>query len=69
MDNDVGPEALRCEELRLIKTFLRITDSSKRQRILDLVEQLAENAAADAAVSAPAKLPSAEECKDVPRPD
>jgi hypothetical protein len=64
--DDAGLEMLRREELRLIKTFLRITDSSKRRRILDLVEQLAENAAVDAAESGPANTPAAEECRDTP---
>lgn len=69
MDDDAGLEMLRRQGLRLIKTFLRITDSSKRRRILDLAEQLAENAAFDAPQSGPAKTPTIEDCKDSPGPD
>jgi hypothetical protein len=49
MDDDVAFDVRRREELRLIKTFLGITDPGKRQRILKLAEQLADEVAPDAA--------------------
>ncbi|PIT06559.1 hypothetical protein TSA1_36615 [Bradyrhizobium nitroreducens] len=50
--NDGGaPDPRRYEELRLIRAFLRLTNPG-RQRILDLVERLAEDA--EFAVAAPA---------------
>ncbi|MCP3386364.1 hypothetical protein NLM31_38880 [Bradyrhizobium sp. CCGUVB4N] len=53
-------EGERRQELRLIKAFLSITDARKRQRILNLAEQLADDAASDTAALAPA---------DVSKPD
>lgn len=46
MNDDVVPEARSCESLRLIKAFLRLTDPGRRGRVLDLAEQLAEDAGA-----------------------
>lgn len=66
MDDEVGSEMLRRQELRLIKTFLGIRDSSKRQRILNLVEQLADDASSEAAGLGVAKAPAAETCTDGP---
>lgn len=49
------------EELRLIRAFLRLTDPGRRQKILNLVEQLAEDtefaAAGPAFVAADASAP------------
>jgi hypothetical protein len=44
MNDDVVPEARAGESLRLIKAFLRLTDPRGRGRVLDLAEQLAEDA-------------------------
>jgi hypothetical protein len=66
MDDDAEGEMLRGQALRLIKTFLRITDSRKKKQVLDLAEQLAENAASAAAESDPAKTPPVEEYEDSP---
>ena len=66
MDDDVGLEMLRRQELHLIKTFLRIADSGKRRRILDLAEQLAEEAALGAAEPGPTAASIADERKDIP---
>jgi hypothetical protein len=66
MDDDVGSEMLRRQELRLIKTFLRIKDSSERRRILDLVEQLADDASSGAAGPGAAKDPAVEKGAEVP---
>jgi hypothetical protein len=52
--------------LRLIKTFLSIKDSSKRQRILNLAEQLADDASSEAAGLGAAKAPDVETYTDVP---
>lgn len=41
MNDDSEFAMLRRQELGLIRAFLSIADSSKRQRILDLAEQLA----------------------------
>jgi hypothetical protein len=65
MDDDVGVELQRRQELHLIRTFLRISDSGKRQRVLDLAEQLAEEAAFDAAEPGPAKAPTVDERKEI----
>ncbi|KYK49444.1 hypothetical protein A1D31_24295 [Bradyrhizobium liaoningense] len=51
MNDDVVPEARACELLRLIKAFLRLTDPGRRGRVLDLAEQLAEDAGAATAGS------------------
>jgi hypothetical protein len=48
MDEDVG-DVRRREELRLIELFLRIADPGKRQSILKRAEQLADEAASEAA--------------------
>ena len=48
MDEDVG-DVRRREELRLIELFLRIADPGKRQSILKRCEQLADEAASEAA--------------------
>ena len=44
MNDDLVPEARSCESLRLIKVFLRLADPGRRGRVLDLAEQLAEEA-------------------------
>jgi hypothetical protein len=49
MDDDVVLDMRRRGELRLVKTFLSITDPGKRQRILKLAEQLADDASSEAA--------------------
>ena len=45
MDDDVASDRRRREELGLIKAFLGIRDPDKRRRILELAEQLADQAA------------------------
>lgn len=52
VNDGVAPDPRRYEELRLIRAFLRLTDPGRRQRILELVEQLAEDA--ELAAAAPA---------------
>jgi hypothetical protein len=49
MDGDVVSDVRGREELELIKAFLGITDPGRRQRILELAEQLADEATPDAA--------------------
>ncbi|QPF95386.1 hypothetical protein IC761_31790 [Bradyrhizobium commune] len=49
MEDGIESDMWRREELRLIKTFIGITDPRKRQRILELAEQLADEASSDAA--------------------
>ena len=49
MDDNVVSDMRRREELELIKAFLGIADPSKRQRILKFAEQLADDAASEAA--------------------
>ena len=44
VNDDAVPSARHCEELRLIRAFLRLTDSGRRQRVLELAEQLAQDA-------------------------
>jgi hypothetical protein len=68
MDDKVVSDMLRREELWLIRSFLSITDPSKRQRVLELAEQLAEDAASDPAGLAFASIEAspAETPKDVP---
>ena len=48
-NDDVVPEAGRYEALRLIKAFLRLTDPGRRERVLELTEQLAAEAVSAAA--------------------
>ena len=62
MDDEVE----RRQEVRLIKTFLSITDPRKRQRILNLAEQLVDDAASDAAGPAAAEISNSEGCGDAP---
>ncbi|WP_426611549.1 hypothetical protein [Bradyrhizobium sp. McL0616] len=68
MDDDVGFDRQRGEELWLIKAFLSITDSGKREKILELAEQLADEASSDPPIltftSAEASV--AEPSSDVP---
>ncbi|MBR0965138.1 hypothetical protein JQ554_10050 [Bradyrhizobium diazoefficiens] len=45
MNDDEVFDVQRREELRLIKMFLGIKDAARRQRILALAEQLADDAA------------------------
>lgn len=52
MNDGGGPDAGPCEELRLIRAFLRLTDPGRRQRVLQLAEQLAEEAGLAAAAPA-----------------
>ena len=68
MDDNAVSDVLRREELWLIRSFLSITDPSKRQRVLKLAEQLAEDAASDPAGLAFASIEAspAETPKDVP---
>ncbi len=68
MDDNAVSDMLRREELWLIKSFLSITDPGKRQRVLKLAEQLAEDAASDPAGLAFASIEAspAETPKDVP---
>ncbi|MGY4379916.1 hypothetical protein ACVWZ3_007555 [Bradyrhizobium sp. i1.3.6] len=49
MDDDVASDRRRREELGLIKAFLGIRDPSRRQRILELAEELADHAASETA--------------------
>ncbi len=49
INGKVASDMRRREELELIKAFLGITDPSKRQRILELAERLADDAASEAA--------------------
>jgi hypothetical protein len=60
MDDEVE----RRQELRLIKAFLSIRDARKRQRVLNLAEQLADDAASDTAGLAPAEVSNADGCGD-----
>ncbi|MDN3276755.1 hypothetical protein QWJ07_21005 [Frankia sp. RB7] len=68
LDDNVVSDMLRREELWLIKSFLSITDPGKRQRVLKLAEQLAQDAASDPAGLAFASVEAspAEMPKDVP---
>jgi hypothetical protein len=61
MDDDSEFEALRRQELSLLRAFLGIADSSKRQRVLDLAEQLA-----NAPKLGSAKVVSMDERQDAP---
>nr|AWL99240.1 hypothetical protein CIT40_03885 [Bradyrhizobium amphicarpaeae] len=59
MNDDVVRDARGCEELRLIRAFLRLRDPGRRQRVLELAEQLAEEAGSAATGPAvPAHHPS-----------
>nr|QDP23927.1 hypothetical protein FNV92_17990 [Bradyrhizobium cosmicum] len=49
MDDDAISDRPRREALQLIKAFLGITDPGKRQRVLRLAEQLADDASYEAA--------------------
>jgi len=60
MDDEVE----RRQELRLIRAFLSITDPRKRQRILNLAEQLADDAASDTAGLAAAEVSNSDGCGD-----
>jgi hypothetical protein len=68
MEDDPGSDMRRREELRLIKAFLGIVDPGKRQRILELAEQLADEAAPEAAgLAFPSTDTSADEaCREPP---
>jgi hypothetical protein len=68
MNDDVLPGARQCEELRLIKAFLRLTDSGGRKRVLELAEQLAEDAecTAPGSVLAVTVTPSVDPARDFP---
>ena len=48
MDDDIASGMRRREELGLIKAFLGISDPGRRRRILELAEQLADDAAFEA---------------------
>ena len=61
-------EGERRQELRLIKAFLSITDARKRQRILNLAEQLAADAASDTAALASADVSKSDGCGDAVSP-
>lgn len=63
VNDDTVPSARQCEELRLIKAFLRLTDSGKRQRVLELAEQLAQEArstATGSVLAAPVVVPASD---------
>jgi len=66
MDDEVEADMRRRQGLRLIRSFLGITDPRKRQRILELAERLADEAASDAAGLAAANASSVEGSGDVP---
>ena len=66
MDDDVESDLRRREDLRLLKAFLGIADASKRQRILELAERLADDAASNAAGFAAAEAAIADEHGDFP---
>jgi hypothetical protein len=53
MDDEVVLGRRQREELQLIRAFLGIADASKRQRILELAERLADDAESGAAPSSP----------------
>ncbi|WP_234685471.1 hypothetical protein [Bradyrhizobium monzae] len=62
MNDDAGGRL----ELHLIKAFLGITDARKRQRILDLAEQLADDAASDTSGPAPTRNATVEDRREGP---
>lgn len=64
MDDDVASD-MRREALGLIRAFLGIADAGKRQRIIALAEQLADDSEPDAAALALA--PTDPSCDDVCR--
>ena len=64
MDDKVVLDMLRREELWLIRSFLSITDPSKRQRVLELAEQLADDAASEPAGLSPAEVSNSDGCGD-----
>jgi hypothetical protein len=64
MDDKVVSDMLRREELWLIRSFLSITDPSKRQRVLELAEQLADDAASEPAGLTPAGVSNSDGCGD-----
>jgi hypothetical protein len=67
MDDNVVSDMLRREELWLIRSFLSITDPSKRQRVLKLAEQLADDASEPAELAfASVEASAAETPRDVP---
>lgn len=66
MDDDVESDMRRREDLLLIKAFLRISDARKRQRILELAERLADDAALSATGLAEGEAPAVDACRDVP---
>ncbi len=69
--NDDGlPSARQCEELLLIKAFLRLTDSGRRKSVLELAEQLAEDAESTAtgSVLAAPVTPSMDPARAFPPP-
>ncbi len=70
MNEDVLLSARQFEALRLIKTFLRLSASGKRQRVLELAERLAEEAqsAATGAAFAATSASFADQARDVPIP-
>ncbi len=51
-NDEVVPGAMRSEELRLIRAFLRLTDAGRRQKVLEWAERLADEAGS--ATEAPA---------------
>ena len=68
VNDDAGPSARQSEELRLIKAFLRLTDSGRRQRVLELAEQLAQEAesTATASVLAATVTPFVDPVREIP---
>lgn len=65
MDDDVASDRRRREELGLIKAFLGIRDPSRRQRIPELAEELADHAASETA--GPAFVSTDASLGDAPR--
>lgn len=53
MDDEVVLDRRQREELQLIRVFLGIADASKRKRILELAERLADDAETEATPSPP----------------
>ncbi|WP_240535193.1 hypothetical protein [Bradyrhizobium sp. YR681] len=68
MEDDVAADTRRREELELIRAFTGIRDPGKRRRILELAEQLADEAASEATGLASTDAPPDDACRDAPGP-
>jgi len=64
--DDLASDIRRLQDLRLVKAFLKITDARRRQRIIELAEQLAEDAELNAAGFAAAEASAMDKCREVP---